>query len=142
MRSALKHAKLAVVLALPFLLLTSDSAAAQGRGRGGGRGGGSEEALVEFTAAVTFSLWDRDQIEAHYLSTPNSEIEALPPGIQGNLARGKTIPPGIAKRSLPEALRSFLSLPLDFQVFEVGLDIFLVEEATGIIHDILMDVIR
>ena len=28
------------------------------------------------------------------------------------------------------------------QVIEVGLDFFLVEVATGIIHDVLMDVIR
>ena len=52
------------------------------------------------------------------------------------------MPPGIAKRFPPDALRSSLSIPSRYEVSEVGWDIFLVEAATGIIHDVLMDVIR
>ena len=143
MRSALKHYILAAGLALPFLLLTSDSAAAQGRGRGGGGGGnGGGGVSVEFTAEISFSLGDRDQIRAHYASNPNPALEPLPPGVRKNLGRGKPMPPGIAKRFLPGALRSSLSIPERYQVVEVGWDVFLVEAATGIIHDVLMDVIR
>ncbi len=143
MRSVLKPYVLAAGLALPFVLLTSDGAAAQGRGRGGGGGGGGGgEDSIEFTAAISFSLGDRDLIQVHYSSNPNPEIEALPPGIRKNLARGKAMPPGIAKRFPPDALRSSLSISPQYEVIEVGWDVFLVEVATGIIHDVLMDVIR
>ena len=148
MRTALKHYILAAVLALPFLLLTPDNAEAQGRGRGrggGGGGGGGRDSggiSVEFTAEISFSLGDRSQIQAHYTSNPNPGREALPPGIRKNLARGKRMPPGIAKRFPPDALRSSLSIPPQYHVIEVGWDVFLVEVATGVIHDVLMDVIR
>jgi hypothetical protein len=142
MRSALKQYTLAAGLALPFLLLTSDSAAAQGRSRGGGGGNRGGGVSVEFTAEITFSLGDRDLIQAHYASNPSPGIEALPPGTRKNLARGKALPPGIAKRFPPDELRASLSVPPQYQVVEVGWDVFLVEVATGIIHDVLMDVIR
>ena len=134
MRASLKHYMMAPALALAFLLLASDTAAALGRGAGG--------ASVEFTATISFSLGDRDLIQAHYSSNPNPGVQALPPGTRKNLARGKTLPPGIAKRFPPDALRSSLSIPPQYDVIEVGLDVFLVEVATGIIHDVLMDVIR
>ena len=136
MRASLKHYMMAAGLALAFLLLTSDTAAAQGRSRGDGG------ASVEFTATISFSLGDRDLIQAHYSSNPNPGVQALPPGTRKNLGRGKTLPPGIAKRFPPDALRSSLSIPPQYDVIEVGWDVFLVEVATGIIHDVLMDVIR
>lgn len=52
------------------------------------------------------------------------------------------MPSGIAKRSPPAGLRSSLSVPNQFEVFEVGRDVVLVKAATGIIHDVLKDVIR
>ncbi len=143
MRSALKqHYLLAACLALPFLLLTPSSAAAQGRSGGGGRGNGDGGVSVEFTAEISFSVGDRDQIRAYYSSNPSPGLEALPPGIRKNLARGKSLPPGIAKRFPPDALRSSLSIHPRYEVIEVGWDVFLVEVATGIIRDVLMDVIR
>ena len=140
MRSALRHYVVAASLTLSFLLLSSGSAAAQGRGGGGGNGGGGIS--VEFTAEISFSVGDRDQIQAYYSSNPSPGLEALPPGIRKNLTRGKSLPPGITKRFPPDALRSSLSIPPQYEVVEVGWDVFLVEAATGIIHDVLMDVIR
>ncbi len=140
MRTSLKHYMIAAIVALPFLLFTSDSAAAQGRGGGGGRDGGGVS--IEFTAEISFSVGDREQIRAYYSSNPNPGIEALPPGLRKNLARGKAMPPGIAKRFPPDGLRTSLSVPIRYEVIEVGWDVFLVEVATGIIHDVLMDVIR
>jgi hypothetical protein len=138
-----KHYALAASLALPLLLLSANGAAAQGRsGRGGGGGNDDGGVSVEFTAEISFSVGDRDQIQAYYSSNPNPGMEALPPGIRRNLARGKPLPPGIAKRFPPDALRSSLSIPSRYEVVEVGWDVFLVEAATGIIHDVLMDVIR
>ncbi len=129
-------------LAIPLLLLGSGTAAAQGRNGRGGGGNGGGGISIEFTAEISFSVGDRDQIQAYYSSNPNPGVEALPPGIRKNLARGKAMPPGIAKRFPPEGLRSSLSVPARYDVVEVGWDVFLVEVATGIIHDVLMDVIR
>ncbi len=142
MRASLKHYMIAAGLAVPFLLLTSNSAAAQGRSGRGGGGNDGGGASIEFTAEISFSVGDRDQIQAYYSSNPNPGIEALPPGIRKNLARGKALPPGIAKRFPPPGLRASLSVPTQYEVIEVGWDVFLVKVATGIIHDVLMGVIR
>jgi hypothetical protein len=137
MQPILKHHIFVAGLALAILLLTYNAAAAQGRS---GRDGGGVS--VEFTAEISFSVGDRDQIQAYYSSNPQTGLQALPPGTRKNLARGKAMPPGIAKRYPPDALRSSLSIPARYEVIEVGWDVFLVEAATGIIHDVLMDVIR
>ncbi len=142
MRTSLKHYMIAAIVALPFLLFTSNSAAAQGRDRGGGRGNDGGGVSIEFTAEISFSVGDREQIRAYYSSNPNPGIEALPAGLRKNLARGKAMPPRIAKRFPPDGLRTSLSVPIRYEVIEVGWDVFLVEVATGIIHDVLMDVIR
>ena len=66
----------------------------------------------------------------------------LPPGIAKNLARGKSIPPGIAKQYLPEGLRKSLPAPPSgHERVIVGGKILLVEIATQVIHDVLTDVI-
>ena len=71
-----------------------------------------------------------------------SNASALPPGIRKNLERGKPLPRGIARKQVPGALRSELAVPTGYEVIEVGLDVLLVEVATGLIHDVLMDVVR
>jgi len=66
----------------------------------------------------------------------------LPPGIAKNLARGKPLPPGIAKQYLPDSL--VIALPAPPRGFErvvVDGKILLVEVATRVIHDILTDAI-
>jgi len=81
-------------------------------------------------------------IRSFYAERPPSGVKALPPGTRKNLARGKPLPPGIAKQVAPSELLAALSLPRGYEVVEVGLDVFVVEVATSIIHDILTDVIR
>ena len=66
----------------------------------------------------------------------------LPPGIAKNLARGKPLPPGIAKRALPNNL--VVQMPPVADGYErviVAGQILLVEIATQVVHDILVDVI-
>ena len=144
--SRLSRHVLPVVLVLSMFVFTAEAAEAQGRSGGGGRGngGGNDDGgvTVEFTAEFSFSLGDRDQIRAYYTSNPTPGLEALPPGQRKNLARGKPMPPGIKKRFVPDTLRSSLSVPPQYGVIVVGWDVLLVEVATGIIHDVLMDVIR
>ncbi len=101
---------------------------------------GRAAAVAEVTFSVNVDL-ERD-IRAFYAERPARGVEALPPGIRRNLARGKPLPPGIAKRTAPPELVSSLRLPHGYELVEVGLDVLVVEVATAVIHDVLTDVIR
>ena len=122
-----------LLLALPLLFASALEAEAQGRGN---RGRGAAPAAVTLSVEVTA------QIREFYASRPVSGAEALPPGIRRRLERGKPPPPGIAKKTAPPELHSLLELPGGYEIVEVGLDVFFVEVATGIIHDALLDLIR
>lgn len=68
--------------------------------------------------------------------------DRLPPGIEKNLARGKPLPPGIAKQALPHDLVRQLPPARDgFERVVVSGKVLLVEIATQVIHDILSDAI-
>ena len=68
--------------------------------------------------------------------------KGLPPGIQKKLARGGTLPPGIAKQYLPDRLVTQLSPPPHgYERRIVGNDVLLVAIDTGVIADIITDVI-
>lgn len=65
------------------------------------------------------------------------------PGHQKQLARGGAIPPGLKKRSLPPKLTARLAPPPHgTERYIVGNDVVLVEKATGIILDILHNVVK
>lgn len=61
---------------------------------------------------------------------------ALPPGIQKNLARGKPLPPGIAKK-LDGRLLGQLPRYQGYEWKQVGVDLILVAVATGLIYEVL-----
>ena len=66
----------------------------------------------------------------------------LPPGIARNLARGKALPPGIAKQAFPNDLLVRLPPVADgFERVIVAGKILLVEIATQVVHDVLVDAI-
>ena len=88
------------------------------------------------------SVWYRDHGSVADKERGNSKRNGLPPGIAKNLARGKSLPPGIAKQYLPDRLRHSLPAPpTGYERIVVYGKILLVEIATGVIHDIFMDVI-
>jgi hypothetical protein len=62
---------------------------------------------------------------------------ALPPGIRKNLARGKPLPPGIAKRAVPAAM--LVQLPvIDGHEWQVsGTDLVLIALGTLVVVEIL-----
>jgi nickel/cobalt transporter regulator len=65
----------------------------------------------------------------------------LPPGIAKKIARGGTLPPGIAKRYLPQDLLVQLPPRPGCRWVVVDNDVVLIAAATGIIVDILDDVL-
>ncbi|MCF8481956.1 MAG: anti-virulence regulator CigR family protein [Rhodospirillum sp.] len=75
---------------------------------------------------------DRDQRGVHDWDPP--------PGIQRNLARGKPLPPGIAKHGPPRDLSNRLPSRPGYERVVVGNDVLLVVAATGVIVDVMKDV--
>jgi hypothetical protein len=68
--------------------------------------------------------------------------DKLPPGLQKQLQRKGTLPPGLAKRDLPYDLESRLgALPPDTERVLVDNDVVLIRKSTGIILDVLYDVL-
>jgi hypothetical protein len=65
---------------------------------------------------------------------------ALPPGIAKNLARGKPLPPGIAK-NFDSRLVGKLPHYDGYEWKQMGTDVVLVAIASGIIHEVLRNVL-
>jgi hypothetical protein len=121
------------VLALSVLASIPAQAVAQRR---------PDHPTVEVAAGITLTVGQRERIRSYYLAHPRKGVKPLPPGIRKKLARGKPLPPGIAKQIAPDDLVTLVALPPGYRLEEVGLDVLLVEVATGIVHDILMDVVH
>ncbi len=67
--------------------------------------------------------------------------ETLPPGLAKQLERNGQLPPGLEKRDLPSDLSSRLPKRLPGQKrIILDNDVVLIEEATGLILDVLKDV--
>jgi hypothetical protein len=130
-----KYGCFRVGFALCVCLLASTAAQAAAQGR-------SDRGRTAGLAGVRVSAELEAQIRDFYGSRPESGAAALPPGIRRNLERGKPLPPGIAKKVAPGELRSRIELAEGYELVEVGLDVLLVEVATQVVHDVLMDVIR
>jgi len=108
------------------------------------------EASAELGVKVTFSdgeiaiigAWYRDQEHMQSHGNGGKKAKGLPPGIAKNLARGKPLPPGIAKKYLPDGLRQLLPAPPHgYERIIVDGKVLLVEIATHVIHDILVDIV-
>ncbi len=66
----------------------------------------------------------------------------LPPGLQKHIEKYGTLPPGLAKKELPPGLAKRLgSTRSGFERLIVGDDVVLVEEATGVVLDIIKDIV-
>ena len=66
----------------------------------------------------------------------------LPPGLQKHIEKYGTLPPGLQKKQLPPGLAKRLgSTRSGLQRLIVGDNVVLVEEATGIVYDIIKDIV-
>lgn len=66
---------------------------------------------------------------------------ALPSGVQMRLARGRPLPPGIAKQ-LNARLYGRLPYYYGYEWMRVGTELILVDMATQVIHEVVHDVFR
>lgn len=146
--SARRHratiACLAFGLALAAPALAKNNGNGNGNGRGHGNDGGPslEDTVAPAIASLLFPSADR-QVISNYFLRNSGYLASLPPGIRKQLVTRGRLPPGIAKKALPPGLAGQLSpLPSGFDRMIVGPDVLLVEIATGIIVDIIRDVVR
>jgi hypothetical protein len=102
----------------------------------------------EVSVNVRFSTDEASIIRDYFRQQPVNQQsgkkrpKSLPPGIAKNLARGKALPPGIAKQVLPgELIRRLPPVPDGFDRIVVDGKVLLVEIATQVIHDILVDAV-
>jgi hypothetical protein len=110
----------------------------------------AQSAAVELSIEVVFGSdeiaiihgYYRDHHDEHNNKNKGKGKNSLPPGIAKNLQRGKPLPPGIAKRSLPAGLLAALPpAPHGYERIIAAGKVLLVEIATQVIHDILEDVV-
>lgn len=84
----------------------------------------------------------KDKDKSKGLPPGLAKRDELPPGLAKQLKEKGRLPPGIAKRDLPENLKVQLpKRPSGQEVTVVDNDVVLVDAATGIILDILNDVV-
>jgi hypothetical protein len=138
-----------VSLLVAAALVMPTSAVAGGKGNKGKKSHGApaEQVHVEQAVSVLITATERAIILGyldHHWSTlpaPLATAKPLPPGIAKKVARGGSLPPGIAKRYLPNDLLVQLPPRPGYQWVVVGTDVLLIAAATGIIVDILEDVL-
>jgi Ni/Co efflux regulator RcnB len=108
------------------------------------------QAIADVGVSVVFSddeiriigaWYEEHGSDAHH-GNGKHKNKGLPPGIAKNLQRGKPLPPGIAKQYLPDGLiKTLPAPPRGYERIIVDGKVLLVEIATQVIHDVLMDIV-
>ncbi|GBO54048.1 hypothetical protein APA_1996 [Pseudanabaena sp. lw0831] len=71
-----------------------------------------------------------------------TQVGTLPPGIQKNLARGKGLPPGIAKKVLlPVTVVNYINLPANTNIIVVGSNVVVIDPIKNGILDIIANIL-
>lgn len=107
---------------------------------GGTATAGTSVAFSRDEIAVIHEYYSQHPVDVGAGQQKGQKSKGLPPGIAKNLARGKPLPPGIAKQRLPNDLVQRLP-PVHAGYERVIVDgrVLLVEIATQMIHDVLVD---
>ncbi len=118
----------------------------KGHGKGNNQGRAAEVQTGKAIAAVITAV-ERSLISGYLTrnraSLPSvfANAKPLPPGLANKIARGGSMPPGIAKRFLPNNLAAQLPARPGQQWIVAGTDIVLIEAATHLIVDVLKGVL-
>lgn len=132
--------KIAVVLMAALVAAVTVPAPVFADPPGGRHGGGQRMERETDLGSVIISAAERALIGEYYRSH-SVPVDSLPPGIRKKVVRGKPLPPGIAKR-FPSGLRAQLPGHPGYDYRAVGADVLLVEVATGVIVDVVRDILR
>ena len=119
-----------------------------GSGQGGSGQGSSDGDLIERSAEILTDafLTDRERTiirDAFRGGYPEGfqKPKPIPPGIQKKLARGGTLPPGIAKTRMPDGLQSRLPRRDGQEIIFIDDDAYLIQRSTEVILDVLENVL-
>ncbi len=144
MKYANSTSRVVFVSAALILMIGVTDVLAAAAGNRGGNGppdrGQTGEGVLESVAGATIDNIAAQTIRGYFQSNP-MPVQGLPPGIARNLGRGKPLPPGIAKRFLPTDLQAQLPAYPGYELLIADRNVLLVSVASGIITDILLDVL-
>ncbi len=99
---------------------------------------------------IVFSSTDRARIKQFYRSAKNAKHippglarkDKLPPGLQKHIIERGTLPPGLEGRRLPVTLERTLSpLKPGYIRLRIGGDVFLLDEKTRVVFDVIWNVL-
>jgi hypothetical protein len=155
-RHAMKHRMIVPAVVLILLSLPVGGAKAQGKGKGNekapanGQTAGGKVRGVPPPSEPAFSAQEiaivQDYFKVHHGSLPPAlaEREALPPGLEKQLVKHGKLPPGLKKKVQPlpiELERQLTVLPTGYRRVAIAGDVIVMKPATGLIYDIIRNVI-
>ncbi|BAS57207.1 hypothetical protein NIES2135_34410 [Leptolyngbya boryana NIES-2135] len=98
----------------------------------------SSEQRTQLTALLSGRVIRNDVLNVSTRNLVASQISSLPRGIQKRLARGKGLPPGIAKKViLPKTVNTYLNIPAQYELVVIGSNVVLCDSATKIVVDFI-----
>lgn len=148
-RSLLAFGAAALLAAQPGLALASSHKdKSKPAGAGGGQPGSSDEELILRGAEILTEafLTDgekriiRDSFSGGY-PQGFKKPKPIPPGIKKKLARGGTLPPGIAKTRMPDSVLSRLPRRDGQEILFIDRDVYLIQKSTELVLDVLENVL-
>lgn len=135
---------LAALLAITLLGATPNLLADPGNGKGHDKGGQHDKGKNKGHSDDWHGGPSVDIGSVRIILNDNrgywAPSDSLPPGIRKNLARGKPLPPGIAKK-LDNRLIGRLPHYEGYEWRQAGADLVLVAIATGVIYEVLQEVL-
>lgn len=128
----------ALCLILAAALAVAPAAAKSDKAKGPkGEGGYSAGDAVIDAVITTAEIAIIHDYVARHGAAAFGPVQSLPPGIAKNYARGKPLPPGIARKALPSGLLGLLPPRPGYEWGVVDRDVVLLVAGTMIVADIL-----
>ncbi|MFQ5508454.1 MAG: hypothetical protein ACE5FN_03860 [Leptospirillia bacterium] len=99
---------------------------------------GDRRAIHDYYAARHEASAKRGRGHGH---NPHGDLSELPPGIRKQIARGKGLPPGLARQHLPTTLEDRLSpLPDGYVRLVLGTDVVIFDTRAEVVLDLMTDI--